>query len=171
MENLHSPPLKIYIPSGFSLIELMVTLTIAAILFLVAIPSYQNSVAEHKALDFVEALKGELEWARSQALSRGEAVTFTLPASVVTINRGTTSCATWDIFVNGVKEVSHSFTDDKFAQYTNLSCTFSGSSPRFNSIGLNTGTSTFVATISSPQTSRQWKITVDGSGNTKVTAQ
>jgi type IV fimbrial biogenesis protein FimT len=62
--------------SGFTLVELMVTVSLAAILLTLAVPSYQNMVRENRlatrANDFLTALN----LARSEAAKRGDRVTL-----------------------------------------------------------------------------------------------
>ena len=77
------------ITRGFTLIELMVTLAVAAILLAVAVPSYQNFVATSRlasqANDFITALN----FARSEAVKRGANVT------VCASSNGTSCVGAW----------------------------------------------------------------------------
>ncbi|WP_404299056.1 GspH/FimT family pseudopilin [Halomonas sp.] len=63
---------------GFTLIELIVTIAVAAILAALAAPSYQRFIASNRlSSDYNEVLSG-LNFARSEAIKRREAIEFTL---------------------------------------------------------------------------------------------
>lgn len=59
---------------GFTLLELLVTLSIAAILLAVAIPSYRGVVQRNAMAAAVNDLVGDLNYARSEAVTRGQMV-------------------------------------------------------------------------------------------------
>lgn len=56
---------------GFTLVELLVTLTIAAILLAVAVPAFNSSIASARASDGANSLLAAIELARSEAVRRG----------------------------------------------------------------------------------------------------
>ncbi len=60
--------------SGFSMIELMVVLAIAAILLMIAMPSFVNSAAKGAIRSGVNELAADLAFARSSAVTRPGAV-------------------------------------------------------------------------------------------------
>jgi len=59
---------------GFTLIELMVTLAVAAILMMVAVPAFDNIIESNTITVARNKLIGALSFARSAAVSRGQAV-------------------------------------------------------------------------------------------------
>jgi type IV fimbrial biogenesis protein FimT len=59
---------------GFTLIELMMTLTIAAILLTVAVPSYVSMSKNNKLTSHVNELVSSVHFARSEASKRGTKV-------------------------------------------------------------------------------------------------
>lgn len=59
---------------GFTLLELMVTLAVAAILVTIAIPSYRGLVQRNTLTASVNDLVGDLNYARSEAVTRGQNV-------------------------------------------------------------------------------------------------
>lgn len=69
----------IYKPNqrGFTLVELMITLVIAAILVSVAVPNFTNIIQNNRATAQANEFLTALSIARSEALKRGEAITMT----------------------------------------------------------------------------------------------
>jgi len=59
---------------GFTLLELMVTVAVASVTLLIAIPSYQSVVARNAVVAGVNDLVGDLNYARSEAVDRGQHV-------------------------------------------------------------------------------------------------
>ncbi|MBN4079493.1 GspH/FimT family pseudopilin [Beggiatoa alba] len=57
--------------AGFTLVELMVTLTIAAILVTVAVPSFVTTVQNNRLITYTNDLVGDINLARSEAVKRG----------------------------------------------------------------------------------------------------
>ena len=53
---------------GFTIIELLVTLSIGALLLTAAVPSFTSYVDEAKVAGAAEKIKVDMEWARTQAL-------------------------------------------------------------------------------------------------------
>lgn len=75
---------------GFTLIELMVTIAIVAILAAIAFPSFQSSLRNNRASTATNELMA------SFALARSEAVRSARGAGLCTSNDGTTCGGTWD---------------------------------------------------------------------------
>lgn len=59
---------------GFTLLELLVTLAVAAIVVTVAVPSFRSVVQNNNAAALTNDLVGALSYARSEAVRRGRAV-------------------------------------------------------------------------------------------------
>jgi len=85
---------------GFTLVELMVTISISAILMTVAIPSFRDFLLNNRrstqANDFVLALTS----AKSEAVKRGVPVTLCSRASDTTCAGSTTWDSGWLVFVD-----------------------------------------------------------------------
>lgn len=56
---------------GFTLIEMLVVMTIGAILVAAAVPSFRTLIANTRASNGTNALSGTFEYARSEAIRRG----------------------------------------------------------------------------------------------------
>jgi len=90
---------------GFTLIELMVTISIAAILLGVAIPSFTSTITSNRLTTNANELVTALNLARSEAIKRGQQVTIR--------RKGTTSAqweSGWDVFVDS--DGSNAFNDN-----------------------------------------------------------
>ena len=59
---------------GFSLLELMITLAVTAILLAVGVPSFQDSVEKRRTISAAEEIYGQLQLARSEAVARSQPV-------------------------------------------------------------------------------------------------
>ncbi|WP_018141471.1 GspH/FimT family pseudopilin [Thioalkalivibrio sp. ALJ7] len=59
-------------PHGFTLVELMVTIAVAAILITIAVPGFQALVQNNRATALANQLTTAINLARSEAIRRGE---------------------------------------------------------------------------------------------------
>jgi len=62
--------------NGFTLIELMVALVIAAILLTVAVPSFQSNIQRNRMTSAVNSVQGSLLYAKSEAVTKGTTVSI-----------------------------------------------------------------------------------------------
>src|SRR5262245_19640151 len=72
---------------GLTLVELLVALTIAAVLVSTAVPSFTWSLASYRISGQINGWVGDLQFARAEAIKRGQTVTLC-------ISSNGTSCAT-----------------------------------------------------------------------------
>lgn len=61
---------------GFTLLELMVTVAVAGVLMMVAIPAYQGMVQRNTMTSTINDLVGDIYYARSEAITRGTRVSI-----------------------------------------------------------------------------------------------
>lgn len=91
---------------GFTLIELIVTMSIAAILLTVAVPSFQTTIANNRLATQTNSLVTAVNIARSEAVKRGTSVILcssTNPNATAPTctGAGNTWSSGWIVFVNG----------------------------------------------------------------------
>ncbi len=80
---------------GFTLVELLVTLAIAAILVTVGAPSFTTLISSNSAKNASDRLSNSLAYARSEAVTRGANVT------VCSKSAGGDTCANGTSWING----------------------------------------------------------------------
>ena len=73
--------------TGFTLMELLMTIAIAAIVATIAIPSFQYVTNSNRVAGEVNGLLGDLQFARAEAIKEGQPVT-------VCMSKGGTTCDT-----------------------------------------------------------------------------
>jgi type IV fimbrial biogenesis protein FimT len=76
--------------SGFSLLELMITLAVAAILMVIAVPSFTGLMRRSQVSSGINELLGSLSYARTEAVNRGQLVSM-CPSTDFTSCSGTAS--------------------------------------------------------------------------------
>lgn len=63
--------------SGFTLLELMATISIVAILAAIAVPSFTSTLEKRRIVGAAEQLQSDLRWARAEAIKRNKDVLIT----------------------------------------------------------------------------------------------
>ena len=136
--------------AGFTLLELLVTMLIAALLLSMALPSLLRSVAARRAASLSETFVQDAAWVRAPALA---------PATVATITLSS-DCSwdteiSWTASTTGTTDTAHSLTPQQVsAEYQGASCSGMGSSSlalSYDSLGMvdiSSGTSNPSNTIS-----------------------
>lgn len=81
--------------SGMTLTELIIVMLIASVLMAIGIPSYRYVTYSNRVSSEVNALLGDLQYARSEAVKEGQMVT------VCPANTGATACANGTSWQNG----------------------------------------------------------------------
>ncbi len=105
--------------TGFTLIELMITMAIAAILLTMAVPSFQSTIANNRLATQTNSLVTDINIARSEAVKRGTNVVLCSSANPnaavpACVGSGNTWTAGWIVFVNGTGDTN----PDQFATAT-----------------------------------------------------
>jgi len=130
---------------GFSLVELMITISLAAILMVVAIPSFSSWIQNTKIRSTAEALQNGIRLAKTEAVRRSRLVDFRLTAVAPAKDAARSKSGTnWYVQQNAVLLASDSTDADYnlFVQGSSLSgananVTVAGSADTvtFNSLG------------------------------------
>ena len=104
--------MKKQLSKGFTIIELMVTIVVLAILLSVAVPSFWNVIQSNRVTAQANELVTALNFARSEAVKRGEIVSL-----CATNQADTPACATsgsdswsdgWLVFLNPGQNANYS---------------------------------------------------------------
>jgi type IV fimbrial biogenesis protein FimT len=83
---------------GFSLIELMVAITVAAILTVIAVPSFTNAIRGNRISSASNALLADLSYARAEAVTRGTDVSMCPSADGKTCTGSTAYDTGWLVY-------------------------------------------------------------------------
>lgn len=132
--------------SGFTIIELMVTISVAAILAAVAIPSMQDLIARNQITSANNELVAATMYARSEAVLRGVPVrvcnsdtTTSSSSASITCSTGTSWASGWIVFVdaNGDDTRTTSGTTEPVLRvFTNTSNSISITPATGNALGV-----------------------------------
>ncbi len=145
--------------AGFTLVELIITLTIAAILVTVAVPSFQDVIQNNRVTTQANEFLTALSIARSEALKRGRNVTMTADTAGSWENG-------WTITDNAGNAL---FVNNGFEGGSEITST--ADTLTYNSRGfLSTGTLiTFTLSNSDAATGRIISVSPNGSSKIEVT--
>jgi len=88
---------------GFTITELMVVVSIVAILMTIGVPSYRYITNSYRMSAEVNGLLGDLQYARAEAIRQGQPVTTCVSTNGTTCTGGTAWAGGWIVFldVNG----------------------------------------------------------------------
>lgn len=85
---------------GFTLIELMVGISVLALIMAIAIPSFSNIVNNNRVVSGANNLVAALNFARSEAIKRGDSVTVCSSANGTSCAASTAWATGWIAFVD-----------------------------------------------------------------------
>ncbi|HSW13318.1 MAG TPA: GspH/FimT family pseudopilin [Solimonas sp.] len=105
-------------PRGFSLIELMVTVGIAAIVAMVTVPGLQSLVQNNRTATQVNALVSALMYARNEAVTRGGRVSICTSSDGYTCSDTDSWSGGWIVFSDtaGARGIVDPLTSDQVLQ-------------------------------------------------------
>ena len=83
---------------GFTLLELMITITIVAILLSLGVPSYKYVTNANRIARAVNGLLGDMQLARAEAIKQGQSVTVCVSTDGLTCTGGTAWRNGWIVF-------------------------------------------------------------------------
>ena len=89
--------------AGFTLVEVLVVITIAAILMAFGVPSYQYVTNSNRIAGEVNGLLSDMQYARSEAIKEGQTVTVCSSSNATTCSGAPVWSNGWIVFsdVNG----------------------------------------------------------------------
>lgn len=97
--------------SGFTLIELIVTLSVIAIIATLAVPAMQNFIDKRKAIGAAEEMYSNLQLARSEAIARNQIVAIRFNTNVGPISTAPASTWQYGISTNTTCNASQTLSD------------------------------------------------------------
>lgn len=109
---------------GFTLLELLVTIAVAAILAAIALPNFSSQIASSHAQSLMNQFASDVSWTRSKAVASDETLTLTFNNPACTWQSG--------IYVNGAFTTTftaHTMTSNALASgsYSQVQCSSGGS--------------------------------------------
>jgi type IV fimbrial biogenesis protein FimT len=87
-------------PRGFSIIELMVTVLVLAVLLGTAVPSFMQTIRNNRLIGQTNELVGALNFTRSEALKRADTVSICSSNDNLTCTGSTNWTTGWIVFVD-----------------------------------------------------------------------
>jgi type IV fimbrial biogenesis protein FimT len=173
--------------SGFTLIELMVTIVILAILVVLGFPSYEQWIRNTRVRNAAESIQNGLRLARNEATQRGANVEFYLPTAgtadwsvcqLAAASTAATTCATNVIqsfpAAGGAQtvQVTNTTALAKAKTYTSALTTSSTGSVIFTALGRPSayGTNSIlrIDTTAAAANSRRLVITISAGGSVRM---
>jgi len=96
---------------GFSLIELMVTVAIIAVMLAIGVPSFGNSVRASRERSVVQRMTQDFQWARTAAATQPA----TGATGATTVQMTIAADCSWSTKVNGASDATHSMSSSAVA--------------------------------------------------------
>lgn len=83
---------------GFTIIELLVTMSIVAVLMAIGVPSFRYVTNSNRIASEINGLLGDLQFARSEAIKDGRTVTVCVSANGTSCSNATSWHSGWIVF-------------------------------------------------------------------------
>ncbi|MCG6889161.1 MAG: GspH/FimT family pseudopilin [Gammaproteobacteria bacterium] len=106
--------------SGFTLLELMITMTLVSLVMAIGIPSMRDFIKNDRLVTQINTMVGHLAYARSEAVTRHQTV-------IICASSNQTSCSSsnwaegWILFVDTDNNADFSAGEDMLRQHVALS--------------------------------------------------
>jgi prepilin-type N-terminal cleavage/methylation domain-containing protein len=100
---------------GFTLLELVVVILIAAVLAALAVPSFRTAIQNHRARSATENLQSALDYARAEAVLRATYVSVCASADSATCSATKTYETGWIVYAHPVATTASTDTYDATA--------------------------------------------------------
>jgi type IV fimbrial biogenesis protein FimT len=125
--------------AGFTLMELLMTLTVAGILIAIGVPSFRYVTNANRIASEVNGLLGDLQYARSEAIKEGQTVTVCASTDDATCTGGNAWQGGWIVFLdsNGNQQVDAGEAIIRARPAFNGTDSFIASTPAFTAITFN----------------------------------
>src|SRR5271154_4492007 len=88
--------------SGFTLLELMTTLTVAGILLAIGVPSFRYVTWSNRASSEINGLLGDLQLARGEAIREGQTVTVCASTDGASCSNSNSWQTGWIVFSDAI---------------------------------------------------------------------
>jgi type IV fimbrial biogenesis protein FimT len=93
-----SKPMRRQFLRGFTLLELLMTVAIMAILLAIGVPSFKYVTSANRASSEINGLLGDLQFARGEAIKEGQTVTICASANGTSCSGSTSWDTGWIVF-------------------------------------------------------------------------
>ena len=105
---------------GFTLLELLVVIAVAAILASIALPNFSSQIASSHAQSLMNQFASDVSWTRSKAVASDE---------TMTLNFNNPACTWTTTAANNATVAAHSMTSSQLASgnYGQVQCSSGGS--------------------------------------------
>jgi type IV fimbrial biogenesis protein FimT len=158
---------------GFTLIELMVTMTVLGVLAMVAVPSFNEAILSNRLASFANNFMASAQLARSEAIKRNSTVRLCRSADGASCAAGGTWQQGWIIFqdVNGNGTVDSGDTVIQTQQAMSADYHFTGDTYNiaFQAIGAGSGSAALTLCRATPSAGSQERtITLSATGRASV---
>jgi type IV fimbrial biogenesis protein FimT len=166
--------------SGFTFLELLITMTIVSILLAIGVPSFQYVTSANRASGEINGLLGDLQFARGEAIKEGQTVTVCASTDGASCSVSTSWNTGWIVFSDAkplgtiegtdvILKVQRAFsgTDTLTANHTISAVTFSREGFTFG-LGNSAVTFTLHTAPLNAQYTRCLSMTIIGALSTQI---